>query len=70
MIQSFNLIRVLLYGRYFRKRRQGKRFNVGNLVSGVMQDAAIRMEFQVRDCSTCCVSTLNTDIFWKNNVDM
>lgn len=68
MIQSFNLTHILLYGRYFCKRQQGKPFKVTNLVSGAMQDAAIRIEFQVRHCSTFCISTLNADIFWKHNV--
>lgn len=67
MIQSFNLTCVLLYGCYFRKRQQGKWFNVENLVSGVMRDAAIRMELQVRHCWTCCVSIFYADIFWKHN---
>lgn len=72
MIQSFNLTHVLLYDRYISKRRQGKWFNFGNLVSGAIQDAAIRMEFQVKHSLTFLllwlVCTLNADIFWKHHV--
>lgn len=64
MIQSFNLTRVLLYGRYLRKKPPRETFLCWNSVSGTMQDAAIMMEFVVRPC---CSSTLNTNILWISN---